>query len=184
MRPANIKRPTLKRDDLVAPPLDVSQWFNVEQPFDLARLRGQVVVLYAFQMLCPGCVMRSLPQAQAVHQRFSRSGVSVIGVHTVFEHHEAMRPPALEAFVHEYRLQFPIGVDRASGSGPIPSTMRAYQLRGTPSLIVIDRFGRIRHAVFGHVDDLQLGFWLGSLSTETSTISDAPGVEEQEPFKP
>jgi peroxiredoxin len=168
----------LKQDDLAAPPLDVSQWFNTERPLDLAELRGRVVVLYAFQMLCPGCVMRSLPQAQAISQRFGNSGVTVLGLHTVFEHHEAMKPITLAAFIQEYRLQFPIGVDRASGTGSVPHTMRAYQLRGTPSLVVIDRVGRVRHSVFGHVDDLQLGVWLGSLSIETQQISDLRGYQE------
>lgn len=42
----------------------------------------------------------------------------------------------------------------------------AAQLRGTPSLIFIDRAGDIRHSAFGHVDDLQLGVWLGYLLNE------------------
>ena len=150
----------------IAPPLDVVQWFNTPEPLDLAALRGRVVVLHAFQMLCPGCVSHGLPQAQAVHDRFAEHGVAVIGLHTVFEHHEAMTPTALKAFIHEYRLDFPIGVDRPSATGAIPNTMRAYQLRGTPSLVVIDRAGRIRQSAFGQVDDLRLGALLGSLLVE------------------
>lgn len=46
-----------------APELDVIQWFNTEEPPTLAGLRGRVVVLHAFQMLCPGCVRSGLPQA-------------------------------------------------------------------------------------------------------------------------
>lgn len=149
-----------------APSLAVSQWFNTPCPLDLAALRGRVVVLHAFQMLCPGCVSHGLPQAQAVHDHFSELGVTVIGLHTVFEHHEAMTPTALKAFIHEYRLRFPIGVDRSSETGPIPRTMQAYRLRGTPSLVVIDRAGRIRQSAFGHVDDLRLGALLGSLLAE------------------
>ncbi len=156
----------MKPGDLAAPPLDVSQWFNVEQPFVLARLRGQVVVLYAFQMLCPGCVMRSLPQAQAVHQRFSGSGVSVIGLHTVFEHHDAMTPVSLEAFLHEYRIGFPVGVDAHDRPGGTPITMGRYQLRGTPSLVLIDRAGTIRLSAFGHIDDLTVGATLARLIDE------------------
>ncbi len=165
----------MNSDHPAAPPLDVSQWFNSDRPIDLAKLHGRVVLLYAFQMLCPGCVARGLPQAQAVSLGFANSDVAVVGLHSVFEHHEAMQPIALEAFIHEYRLQFPIGVDRASETGAVPHTMQAYQLRGTPSLIVIDRAGRIRHSVFGHVDDLQLGFWLGSLLAETTPMPDRTG---------
>lgn len=162
----------------VAPSLDVSEWFNTERSLDLVALRGRVVLLYAFQMLCPGCVARSLPQAQAVSLAFASSEVAVVGLHTVFEHHEAMQPAALKAFIHEYRLQFPIGVDRASDTGAVPRTMQTYQLRGTPSLIVIDRAGRIRRSVFGDVDDLQLGFWLGSLLAEITPTPDMTGCRD------
>jgi hypothetical protein len=39
-----------------APELDVVRWFNADEPVTLAGLRGQVIVIEAFQMLCPGCV--------------------------------------------------------------------------------------------------------------------------------
>jgi hypothetical protein len=41
--------------------------------------------------------------------------------------------------IHDYRLTFPIGVDEASGDASIPVTMRRFQMRGTPTLILIDR---------------------------------------------
>jgi peroxiredoxin len=161
----------------LAPPLDVSQWFNTPEPLELAALRGQVVVLHAFQMLCPGCVSHGLPQAQAVHDHFRQHGVTVIGLHTVFEHHEAMTPVALTAFIHEYRLRFPIGVDRPATTGVIPQTMHTYQLQGTPSLVVIDRAGRIRETAFGSIEDLRLGALLGQLLAEDPAASGDSGLE-------
>lgn len=78
--------------------------------------------------------------------------------HTVFEHHIAQgTPEALAAFLHEYRITFPVGIDERSGNGPIPKTMQAYQLQGTPSLILIDKEGSIAHQMFGSVPDLKLG---------------------------
>ncbi len=53
-----------------APPLEVSQWFNTQTPVTLADLRGRVVVIEAFQMLCPGCVSHGLPQAQRIVDAF------------------------------------------------------------------------------------------------------------------
>lgn len=47
-----------------APELIVDRWFNADQPLTLAALRGRVVFLHAFQMLCPGCVSHGTPQAQ------------------------------------------------------------------------------------------------------------------------
>ena len=150
----------------LAPELEVDKWFNTAEPLTLASLRGGIVILHAFQMLCPGCVLHGLPQAQALHDRLSGHGVTVIGLHTVFEHHAAMTPVALEAFIHEYRLSFPIAVDSPGEAGPIPRTMAAYELQGTPSLIVIDRVGRIREHAFGQVNDLMLGVRLGQLLAE------------------
>jgi len=150
----------------VAPELDVVQWFNSEEKLTLAGLRGRVVVLHAFQMLCPGCASAGLPQAKKIASVFPRSEVVVIGLHTVFEHHEAMTPVSLAAFIHEYRLGFPIGVDRPGGDGPLPHTMAAYGMRGTPSLMLIDRAGIIRRHAFGAEDDLKIGAEIALLMAE------------------
>lgn len=148
-----------------APPLQVSQWLYVPTPLTLESLRGRVVLLEAFQMLCPACVSHSLPQARKVRQLFAEKDVTVIGLHTVFEHHDVMTPAALDAFVREYRLTFPIGVDRPAGS-TIPATMRDYQMQGTPTTVLIDRQGRIRMSHFGVIDDLALGAAIGQLAAE------------------
>ncbi|KQK32231.1 alkyl hydroperoxide reductase [Bosea thiooxidans] len=150
----------------LAPPLDVVRWFDTPAPLDLAALRGRVVVLHAFQMLCPGCVQGGLPQAQRIAQLFPAGQVAVIGLHTVFEHHAAMTPISLEAFIHEFRLTFPIGVDRPAEDGPVPRTMAAYGMRGTPSLILIDRAGRIRKHGFGTEEDLRVGAEIATLMAE------------------
>lgn len=150
-----------------APELDVAQWFNADAPLTLAGLRGKVVLLHAFQMLCPGCVKLGTPQAQQVHEQFARQDVVVVGLHTVFEHHDAMQPVSLAAFIHEYRLSFPIGVDRPDGHRGIPMTMRAYDMRGTPTLILIDRQGHMRQHSFGYVPDLALGAAIATLVAES-----------------
>ena len=152
----------------LAPGIAVTRWFNTPAPISLADLRGQVVMLHAFQMLCPGCVAHGTPQAQRAHNLFRNADLAVIGLHTVFEHHAAMTPVSLEAFIYEYRLTFPIGVDEPSEDGPLPVTMRRYEMRGTPTTIIIGRDGRIRHHEFGQVDDLALGAALGSLLAETA----------------
>ncbi|HRK57085.1 MAG TPA: redoxin domain-containing protein [Burkholderiaceae bacterium] len=140
-----------------APELRVSAWLNTPEPLSLKRLRGRVVVLHAFQMLCPGCVSHGLPQAQQIHELFSPEDVAVIGLHTVFEHHAAMTRVSLEAFVHEYRLSFPIGIDEAAAQGDVPLTMQTYGMRGTPSMVLIDRNGHIRLHEFGRLPDLAVG---------------------------
>ncbi|MGF1599117.1 MAG: peroxiredoxin family protein [Acidimicrobiales bacterium] len=148
-----------------APPLAVSQWFNIDTAISLDDLAGQVVAIEAFQILCPGCVSHGLPQAQRIAGAFAGE-VTVLGLHTVFEHHDAMGPVSLAAFLHEYRIGFPVGVDTHDHPGGTPITMARYQLRGTPSLILIDRAGRVRLNAFGHVDDLAVGATLARLIDE------------------
>ncbi|MFA7441223.1 MAG: redoxin domain-containing protein [Sphingomonadaceae bacterium] len=139
-----------------APAWHVSQWFNSE-PLSLGSLRGKVVVVHAFQMLCPGCVQHGLPQAQRIARQFDPAQVAVIGLHTVFEHHTAMTPVALAAFLQEYGIRFPVGVDTPSEDEPLPQTMTAYGMRGTPTLILIDRDGLLRKHSFGVEPDMQVG---------------------------
>lgn len=159
--------------DRPAPPWQVDRWFNTSRPLSLEALRGKVIVLEAFQMLCPGCVSHGLPQASRVHATFPADQVAVVGLHTVFEHHAAMTPVALEAFLHEYRIAFPVGVDRPGTHGPVPQTMDAYAMRGTPTLVLIDAQGRIRHQHFGQVSDLMLGAQIAALVHEADMVTQA-----------
>ena len=151
-----------------APELAISRWFNTARTPTLADLRGAVVVIEAFQMLCPGCVAHGLPQAKRIQLAFAND-VTVLGLHCVFEHHEAMTPVSLEAFLYEYRITFPVGVDAHDPGITLPITMGRYQLQGTPSLVVIDRAGRIRLNVFGQIDDLSVGAVLARLIDEPRT---------------
>jgi len=151
----------------IAPALQVSQWFNTQHSITLAELRGRVVVLHAFQMLCPGCVAHGLPQAAAIYNAFPAADVAVVGIHSVFEHHSAMTPVSLEAFIYEYRINFPVAVDRPSTIGNIPQTMEVFGMLGTPTLILLDRQGRIRLNHFGRMDDLRVGVIIGQLINES-----------------
>jgi ABC-type nickel/cobalt efflux system permease component RcnA len=152
------------------PELQVSRWLNAKAPMTLAGLKGRVVVLTAFQMLCPGCVTHGLPQAKKLVERFASTEVAVIGLHTVFEHHDVMTPAALEAFVHEYRWPFAIGIDEPDGKD-LPKTMAAYEMRGTPTLLLFDRQGRLRRHYLGQVDDMRLSAEVMSLAIEDANAT-------------
>lgn len=134
----------------------IAHWLNTPAAITLESLRGRAVLAVAFQMLCPGCVSQGLPQAQRARATFRESDLAVIGLHTVFEHHEAQGSvAALQAFLHEYRVPFPVGIDAQDAGGPV--TMRAYGMRGTPTILLYDRTGDLRMHEFGHVDDMRLG---------------------------
>jgi peroxiredoxin len=154
-----------------APELLVHAWFNTDRPLTLSSLRGRVVVLAAFQVLCPISIASGVPQARRIHETFAPSDVAVIGMHTTFEHHDAFSPAVLKAFIQEYRLKFPIALDQPNPAGPIPHTMERYKMRGTPSLVLIDRHGVVRKHAFGAVDDLRIGAEIGALTQESETAA-------------
>ena len=155
------------------PELQISRWLGTPLPLTLAGLRGRVVVAVAFQMLCPGCVEHGLPQAKRLRERFRPEQVAIIGLHTVFEHHTVMTPAALEVFMHEYRWPFPVGIDEADGDG-VPKTMAAYQMQGTPTVLLFDRAGRLRRHYFGRPDDILLAAEIMAMAIESD---EAPRTE-------
>jgi hypothetical protein len=150
-----------------APEWSVSRWFNTgaDAP-TLASLRGKVVMLHAFQMLCPGCVQHAVPQSIKVAEVFAHTDLAVVGMHTVFEHHHAMGPEALAVYLHENRIRYPVGVDAHEDGHAIPLTMRAYNMQGTPTLCLVDRRGVLRRQHFGLLDDLRLGAEIATLLAE------------------
>lgn len=149
-----------------APELEPAMWMNSANPLSLKALRGHVIAIHAFQMLCPGCVSHGIPQALKMNALFAEHGLVTLGLHTVFEHHDVITPEALKVFLHEYKIPFPVAVDRASRSGPIPITMQNYGLQGTPSLVLIDRNGLIRLNHFGRLDDMLVGKFIGQIASE------------------
>ncbi len=109
----------------------------------LADLRERVVVLVAFQVLCPKSLSHGIPQAQRIYETFEPGDVTVIGLHATFEHHDAISPAVLKAFMHEYRLKFPIALDQPSTGSSIAHTMERYKMRGTPSAALINNRRRV-----------------------------------------
>ena len=157
-----------------APELIVQQWYNTDRPLLLSGLRGRVVVLAAFQVLCPKSLSSGIPQAERIYETFESSDVAMIGLHTTFEHHDAVTAAVLKAFIQEHRLKFPIALDQLSAGSPIPHTMERYKMRGTPSLVLIDKQGLVRKHTFGPVDDLRIGAEIGALTQERANSNSIP----------
>src|SRR5712672_366012 len=64
-----------------APELVVQTWYNTDRPLLLSGLRGRVVVLAAFQVLCPKSLSCGIPQALRIYETFEPDDVAVIGLH-------------------------------------------------------------------------------------------------------
>lgn len=114
-------------------------------------------------MLCPGCVLNTIPQANKIDRIFSGKKLQVIGLHTVFEHHQAMTEISLKAFLYEYQVTFPVAIDNPGKSGSIPEIMEKYRMQGTPTIILFDKTGKLIMQRFGHIEDLEMGTIIGRL---------------------
>ncbi|MCP4969640.1 MAG: redoxin domain-containing protein [Arcobacter sp.] len=94
-----------------SPSLEIQEWINTNEDITLEKLKGKIVIIYAFQMLCPGCLPHSIPQSKRLYEKFKNEDVVILGLHTVFEHKEAMNPNSLKIFMNEYKVLFPVGID-------------------------------------------------------------------------
>lgn len=145
--------------------LEVSEWINTDgRDINLKDLRGKVVVIEVFQIFCPACVTHGLPQIGRLHRIFQdETRVYVLGLHSVFEHHEVMQKESLKVFLSEFRYSFPVAIDKSVDGKGLPATMRKFGLMGTPSLIIIDQNGKLQEILFGAIDDLSLGLKIGKM---------------------
>jgi hypothetical protein len=153
------------------PELAVAHWLNAnEAPPTLAAANGKVIVVGAFQMHCPGSQHHLLPQLARLNAQFQNDEVAIIGLHTVFEKQDEQTPQQLEVFLEENHFHFPVAIDKQNG-GVLPETMDAYELQGTPTLLIFDRQGRLRRHYLGQVDDVRVAAEVMALTIEAR---DAP----------
>ena len=147
------------------PEWETTRWLNTPEGLTLAGLRGRVVAIYAFQVLCQDCCELALPQARRLSAAFPAADLVVVALHTVFEMHTRMSEQVLAHFLEQSCYAFPVGID-APGPLWMPKTMERYGLQGTPSLILVDRKGRRRLRKLGHVEDAELWPQIVSLLRE------------------
>jgi hypothetical protein len=158
-----------------APELEVLTSYITDRPLPLTHLGDRAVLLVAFQVPCPKSLSRGIsqlhgfPQAQRSFDFFAPTDVAVIGRHATFEHRDTVGPAAVTDCIQEFRLKFPIALDENSANDPILSTMERYNMRGAPSLRLIDKPGLLRTHSVGPVDDLRIGAQIGARTQEPVT---------------
>lgn len=138
------------------PEITASRWYNSDGKTNLKGYKGKVVVVAVFQMLCPGSGRFGLPQAMRLRQAFAGNEVVVLGLHMAFEQFDKQTPEQVDAFLKANHITIPVAYDKPNGEN-IPATMEAYELQGTPALLIFDRQGRLRRHYLGSVDDLRIG---------------------------
>ncbi|MDQ3370181.1 MAG: TlpA family protein disulfide reductase [Myxococcota bacterium] len=132
--------------DELAPPFEVTQWFN-SAPLTLEQLRGKVVFVRWFMgPSCPFC-SATAPTLRALHERHAAKGLAVIGM---YHHKEAtpLDPTQVAGWVKHYGYQFPVAIDQGW------ATLRRWWLDGhersfTSVSFLLDKRGIVRRVHLG-----------------------------------
>jgi thiol-disulfide isomerase/thioredoxin len=95
-------------------------------------LKGRVVLIDFWATWCAPC-RKSMPELQALHQKYSGMGLTVLGISI----DEGGAKP-VKKFVSSKRISYPIALD--SGASP---AWAAFRVKAVPAAFLLDREGRI-----------------------------------------
>ena len=107
--------------------------------FALANYKQQVVVVNFWATWCPPCVEET-PSLEKFAARVQPMGVTVVGVSVDLDR------VALEKFVSDYHLSYPIALD------PERALAARYGTFQFPETYIIDRNGRVAEKIIGPID--------------------------------
>jgi peroxiredoxin len=140
-----------------APDFRVKPVAGARAPISLAALRGHVVLVDFWGTFCEPC-KKSFPKLQAIHTKYSASGLAIIGV----SEDEPEDRDKIPVFADTYGAKFALAwdADKAIAQRYRPETM--------PSSFVIDKQGVVRYAHAGYHDgeEAQLDQQIRELLTE------------------
>ena len=103
---------------------------------DLARYRGQVVVVDFWASWCKPC-RQSIPWLNGLRERYGSQGLTIIGVNLDAEHGDA------EKFLREVPIAFDVLYD------PQGKLAEQFGVQGMPSTFVFDRDGKLVRTLLG-----------------------------------
>jgi len=133
-----------------APELRVSDvWINTDSPLNLKSLRGKVVLIDFWAFDCDPC-KETVPRVEALHEKYSKDGLVVIGVHTPRTSDEK-EVPKLRAAVKRMGISYPVMVDAKQ------KIFADYRCDLWPTQFVIDKKGFIRlsHGGVGKYSEIE-----------------------------
>ena len=88
-------RPSFAAPGKLAPLLAVQEWVR-GKPTTLDDLKGNVVLLDIFQIICPGC-RAAHPHIVQMQKRYGEQGFQVLGLAVAFEYFNVQTPPSISA---------------------------------------------------------------------------------------
>lgn len=145
--------PNLEADTLIAadkataaPEFAKGSWINSD-PLTLDKLRGRVVLVEFWTFGCYNC-RNTLPSVKAWDVRYRERGLTIVGVHTP-ETDSEYSIENVRKEVPSLGIKYPVVTDNDY------KTWKAYGVEAWPTILVIDKHGRIRwlHVGEGRYDE-------------------------------
>ncbi|MEO6391251.1 MAG: TlpA disulfide reductase family protein [Pyrinomonadaceae bacterium] len=136
-----------------APAIDIAEWVQGE-PTTLTELRGRVTILEFWATWCKPC-RESFPKLRRIHEQYSGRGLEVVALTRFYMslggsvEARIQELDLIRSTLAEHRLDFRAGVMEDE------RPQATYGANGLPTLVIIDRNGRVCWA--GHsVEDIKL----------------------------
>ena len=127
---------TLRRLSLPGKPMEITGTILGGGAFDQKALAGKVVLVDFWATWCGPCVAE-MPNILAQYEKYHAKGFEVVGVSLDEDR------AALEAFVAEKKLPWPILFEQSGGEGWRHPMATKYGISGIPQLILIGRDGNV-----------------------------------------
>jgi peroxiredoxin len=125
------------------------------EPMSLASLRGRKVVLLDFWTTWCGPCRIAMPSLQAIHEDLAADGLELVSVN------QGEEAPLVRGFIERKKYTFRTVLD---GDGDVGGR---YGVRALPTVVVIDKQGKVRRLSVGHsYDDSDLRRALAALARE------------------
>lgn len=103
----------------------------------LREYHGDVVLVNFWASWCGPC-RKEMPQLDALHKRYSKAGLTIIGINVEKNQVDALRAVA------EFDVGFSMLFDQSQGVAD------TYAVKAMPSSMLIDRDGRVRYVHLGY----------------------------------
>lgn len=145
--PAESDKPDAKRDVLIAgpearlaPQIASGEWIN-SGPLKLEALRGRVVLVDFWTFGCYNC-RNTLPALKRFDSTYRTRGLTVIGVHSPeFDREKQIGEVRRE--ISSLGIKYPVVTDNDY------DTWNAYNVEAWPTVMILDKRGRIRFTHIG-----------------------------------
>ncbi len=127
---------TLRRLSLPGHPMEISGTLLSGKPFDQKSLAGKVVLVDFWATWCGPCIAE-IPNVLEQYEKYHDKGFEVVGV-SLDEDRDA-----LEKFVAEQKIPWPILYEKPQGEGWRHPLSTFYGISGIPTVILIGRDGNV-----------------------------------------